>query len=144
MAEADQSIIDYVQAHRYAVLATQRRAGPPQLTLINYLLEDGKYLITVRGQSVKAKNLRRRPEASMAIVDGRQQVIVYGTTELIEDIDEVVTIAPRLRKQAGAPQWSEQETRDWAEREQRVIIVFTPARYYPATLPPPAPPSPAR
>jgi PPOX class probable F420-dependent enzyme len=137
MAEPDQSVIDYVQAHRHCVLATQRRSGSPQLTLVNYMLEDGKYLITVRGQSVKAKILRRRPEASMAIVDGRQQVMVYGTTELIEDLDQVVKIAPRLRQHSGAAPWSEQETRDWAEREQRVIIVFTPDSYYPASMPPP-------
>ena len=143
MEQPDQSVIDYVNEHRLAVMATQRKAGPPQLTMINYLFDGERYLITVRGFSVKAKHLRRRPELSMAIVDGRRQVIVNGTAELIEDLDEVVKIAPKLRQHAGMPPQSEEETRDWAKREERVIIVVTPTSYYPLTMPQPAPPAPA-
>ena len=42
------------------------------------------YLVTVRGFSLKAKNLRRRPDLSMAIVDGRQQVVVVRAQEGLE------------------------------------------------------------
>jgi hypothetical protein len=126
----DQSIIDFVQAHRLAVMATQRRSGPPQLTMINYMFDGTNYLVTVRGQSVKAKHLRRRPELSMAIVDGRQQVIVNCTSTLIEDLDEVVRIAKDLRRHAGIQPLSDEEMHDWAEREQRVIIVATPTSYF--------------
>jgi PPOX class probable F420-dependent enzyme len=141
MEQPDQSVIDFVNEHRLAVMATQRKSGPPQLTMINYLFDGKHYLVTVRGYSVKTKHLRRRPELSMAIVDGRQQVIVYGTAELIEDLDEVVKIAPRLREHAGMPPQSEEETRAWAEREERVIIVVTPTSYYPTAMPQPATPA---
>lgn len=79
----------------------------------------------------------------MAIVDGRRQVIVNGTSRLIEGIDEVVQIAPKLRQHAGMPPQSEEETRAWAVREERVIIVVTPTSYYPKTMPevPAAPPA---
>ena len=140
MEEPDESVKEFIREHRLAVMATQRKSGPPQMTMINYMLDGETFLITVRGFSLKAKNLRRRPELSMAIVDGRQQVIVYGTATLIEDIDEVVAIAPRLRAHAGMPAQSEAETRAWAEREERVIIVVTPTSYYPRSMPaPPAP-----
>lgn len=143
MEGPDQSVIDFVKEHKLAVMATQRKSGPPQMTMINYVFDGESYLITVRGFSVKAKNLRRRPELSMAIVDGRQQVIVYGTTTLIEDTEEVVKIAPRLREHAGMPPQSEEETRAWAEREERIIIVVTPTSYYPRAMPQPPAPSPA-
>jgi nitroimidazol reductase NimA-like FMN-containing flavoprotein (pyridoxamine 5'-phosphate oxidase superfamily) len=140
MEQPDESVLEYVREHRLAVMATQRKAGPPQLTMINYMFDGGEYLVTVRGYSLKAKLLRRRPELSLAIVDGRRQAIVYGTSRLIEDLDEVVTIARRLRAHAGMPEQSIEETREWAEREQRVIIVMTPTSYYPLTMsaPPPA------
>ena len=142
MEQPTQSVIDFINEHRLAVMATQRKSGPPQLTMINYLFDGEHYLVTVRGYSVKAKHLRRRPELSMAIVDGRQQVIVYGTAALIEDIDEVVKIAPKLRQHAGMPPQSEEETRAWAEREDRVIIVVTPTSYYyPTAMPQPAAPA---
>jgi PPOX class probable F420-dependent enzyme len=130
VAEPDQHIIDFVQAHRLAIMATQRKAGPPQLTMINYLFDGTNYLVTVRGQSVKAKHLRRRPELSLAIVDGRQQVIVNATSTLIEDLDEVVKIARGLRAHAGMPPQTDEETRAWATREERVIIVATPTSYF--------------
>ena len=130
MAEPGQAIIDFIQAHKLAIMATQRRAGPPQLTMINYLFDGKSYLVTVRGQSIKAKHLRRRPDLSMAIVDGRQQVIVNGTAALIEDLDEVVKIALRLRQHAGMPAQTLEETCDWAVREERVIIVVTPTSYF--------------
>jgi PPOX class probable F420-dependent enzyme len=135
VAGPDQAILDFVQAHRLAVMATQRRAGPPQLTMINYLFDGKDYLVTDRGQSVKAKHLRRRPELSMAIVDGRQQVIVNGTATLIEDLDEVVKIAAGLREHAGMPAQTPQEMRDWAVREERVIIVFSPESYFSNVVP---------
>lgn len=144
MEQPDQSVIDFIKEHKLAVMATQRKSGPPQLTMINYVFDGSDYLITVRGQSVKAKNLRRRPDLSMAIVDGRRQVIVYGTSKLIEDIDEVVKIAPGLRSHAGMPPLSEEETRAWAEREERVIVVVTPTSYYPLTMPQLPTPAPAR
>jgi PPOX class probable F420-dependent enzyme len=139
MEQPDESVLDYVREHRLAVMATQRKAGPPQLTMINYMFDGEHYLVTVRGQSLKAKILRRRPELSMAIVDGRRQVIVYGTSRLIEDLDEVVTIAQQLRAHSGQPEQSIEATREWAEREQRVIIVVTPTSYYPRTMPAPPP-----
>lgn len=37
MEQPDQSVIDFVNEHRLAVMATQRKSGPPQLTMINYL-----------------------------------------------------------------------------------------------------------
>lgn len=143
MEQPDKSVIDFIESHRLAVMATQRKAGPPQMTMINYMFDGTNYLITVRGFSLKAKNLRRRPELSMAIVDGRQQVIVYGTASLIEDIDEVVKIAGKLREHAGMPQQDAAEMRAWAEREQRVIIVVTPTSYYPLTMPQMPAPAPA-
>ena len=125
MQEPDQSVIDFIKEHKLAIMATQRKAGPPQMTMINYLFDGSDYLITVRGQSVKAKHLRRRPELSLAIVDGRQQVIINGTSRLIEDLDEVVKIAPALRERAGMSAQTAEEPRAWAEREERVIVEGT-------------------
>ena len=86
------------------------------------------------GRSVEAMNSGLQPEDCMAIVDGRRQVTVYGPARLIEDIDEVVEIAPLIRENAPVLQ-SAEETRAWAGG-QRVIIVVRATSYYPSTMPP--------
>jgi nitroimidazol reductase NimA-like FMN-containing flavoprotein (pyridoxamine 5'-phosphate oxidase superfamily) len=62
MSEANAGIVQYLQNHRTGVLATQRKNGAPQQTLIAYHFDGNDLAISVRGFSQKAKNLRRRPE----------------------------------------------------------------------------------
>ena len=64
MPDLDKGIAEYITGHRTGVLATQRKAGAPQLTLIAYQFDGSTLAISTRGPSQKAKNLRRRPEAS--------------------------------------------------------------------------------
>lgn len=135
MAEPDSTVMDYVKAHRLALLATQRKSGPPQMTMINYMFDGENYLISVRGFSQKAKNLMKRPEATLAIVDGRQQVIVYGKTRVITDFEEVMAMMLDMRRHAGMPDQDAKEMRESAQREERIVVVFTPTSYYPTTMP---------
>src|SRR5215471_13270670 len=123
MTEPDESVMDYVKGHRLAVLATQKKSGAPQLTMINYVFNGEDYKISVRGFSQKAKNIRKRPEVSMAIVDGRQQVVVYGQCEVVSDFDEVYRLTGELRRSAGAPEQPDAEFRDWLKREERVVLI---------------------
>src|SRR5262249_3979812 len=134
MAEPDASIVDYINDHRMGVLATQKKSGAPQLTMINYVFNGADYKISVRGTSQKAKNIRRRPVVAMAVVDGRQQVVVYGKIEIIDEFEEVHRLTADLRRAAGAPQQDDAEFRDWLKREERVVLVLHPESYYPLTM----------
>ena len=47
MAELDPSVADYLKDHRTAVLATNRKAGAPQQTLIAYHFDGTNIAISV-------------------------------------------------------------------------------------------------
>ena len=135
MSQPDASVIEYVNTHRLAVLATQRKTGAPQMTMINYLFNGNDFKISVRGFSQKAKNILKRPEVSMAIVDGREQVIVYGNADVITEFSEVARLTKEMRKHAGMPEQSEDEFFERLRSEERVVVVVTPNSYYPASMP---------
>src|SRR5215213_9293376 len=92
MANVDKGIADYITVHRTGVLATSRKTGAAQLTLIAYHFDGETLAISTRAPTQKAKNLRRRPEASMAIIDGQRQLIVYGNVAIVDDEAEVLRL----------------------------------------------------
>ena len=56
-----------------------------------------------RGFSQKAKNLMRRPDASLAVIDGQRQLIVTGSMHVVTDEAEVLRLnKERMRKIASA------------------------------------------
>ena len=63
MSQPDASVIEYVNNHRLAVLATQRKAKSAQLTVINYMFNGEDFKVSVRGFSQKAKNILKRQKS---------------------------------------------------------------------------------
>ena len=57
----DSQILEFLQADRHAILATNGRHGAPQLTPVWYIYEDGVIYISAQTRTVKIKNLRRDP-----------------------------------------------------------------------------------
>jgi PPOX class probable F420-dependent enzyme len=135
LAGIDKGIADYLSRHRTGVLATQRKAGAAQLTLIAYHFDGGTLAISTRGPSQKAKNLRRRPEASMAIIEGQRQLIVYGDVTIVDDEPEVLRLHREPIRRIAQRQETDEELKQRLIREDRVVLVLTPDRFYPASMP---------
>ena len=134
MAGIDRSIAEYISGHRTGVLATSRKAGAPQLTLIAYHFDGDNLAISTRAPTQKAKNLRRRPEASMAIIDGQRQLIVYGDVSIVEDRDEVLRLHRERIRRIALREETDDELAERLRREERVVLVLTPAHFYPSSL----------
>jgi nitroimidazol reductase NimA-like FMN-containing flavoprotein (pyridoxamine 5'-phosphate oxidase superfamily) len=131
---ADESIVEYLRGHRTGVLATQRFRGAPQLTLIAYHYNGEDIAISTRAPTQKAKNLSKRPEASLAIIDGQRQLIVYGTVEIAREEAEVLRLHQERIRQISLRQESDAELAERLRREERVILLLKPESYFPATL----------
>ncbi len=127
-------IAEYLTGHRTGVLATSRKAGAPQLTLIAYHFDGETLAISTRGPTQKAKNLKRRPEASLAVIDGQRQLIIYGTVQVIEDEAEVLRLHQERIRRIAQRQETDDELRERLLREARVVLLLTPEHFYPATL----------
>ena len=126
-------IEEFLQASRHAIVGTNRRDGPPQLSPVWYLYEERRIYISVLVASAKYRNLQRDPRIGLCIDGGHpdaRAVMIYGRSELIvadspwrEDIHWRITRryfdsdeeARRFREQAG----------DWGPT---ALIVVTPQK----------------
>ena len=74
-------------------LATTRKDGSPHVAPVWYMLDDdGTILFNTGAETLKGRTLRRDPRCSFCVDDERPPfsfVVVSGTAELIDDLDEI-------------------------------------------------------
>lgn len=76
---------EFLRSHSLGVLATTRRDGSPQQSMVGYLVdEQGRLVISVKGYTAKWHNARRQPKVSLTVVDGRTHLVVYGIAEAVD------------------------------------------------------------
>lgn len=83
----DAQVLEFLQADRHAILATNGRNGAPQLTPVWYLFLDGVLYASAQPTTVKVINLRRDPTVTVCIDGSRDDtryVVLRGRAELIE------------------------------------------------------------
>jgi PPOX class probable F420-dependent enzyme len=69
----------------WAVLATGRRDGSPQQSMIGYVVDDeGRIVISIKSYTAKWKNALRQPSVCVTVPDGRAHLVVYGDAEAID------------------------------------------------------------
>jgi len=83
MVEISDEQAAYLRERQVGVLATSRMDGSPQQSMITYLFDGEHIVISTVKTSAKYHNVRRQPRVSLLVPDGKQQVIVYGTAEVL-------------------------------------------------------------
>jgi PPOX class probable F420-dependent enzyme len=77
--------LEFLRAHRQAVLATGRRDGSPQVSTVVYAVDGAQVLISAKRYTSKHRNAARQPKVALVVNDGHAQLVVYGTAEAVED-----------------------------------------------------------
>jgi PPOX class probable F420-dependent enzyme len=134
MTEIDASVAEYLRGHRTGVLATTKKSGGPQLTLIAYQFDGTTLAISTRAPTQKAKNLSVRPETSLAVIDGSKQLIVYGAATIVRDEAEVLRLHQERIRKIALRKETDSELEERLKREQRVVILMTPRSFYPTVM----------
>jgi PPOX class probable F420-dependent enzyme len=134
MTNLDASIVEYLRGHRTGVLATSKKSGAPQLTLIAYHFDGSTLAISTRAPTQKAKNISVRPEVSLAVIDGSKQLIVYGGARVVRQEAEVLRLHRDRIRQIALRKETDAELEERLKREERVVILLTPRSFYPPTL----------
>jgi PPOX class probable F420-dependent enzyme len=121
----------FLRTHHRAVLATSRSDGMPQLSPVACAVDDdSRVLISTRETAVKAKNLRRRPHASLCVFSDAffgEWVQVEGDAEVISLPDAMDLLVDYYRRVSGEhPDWD--DYRAAMVRDRRVIVRITITR----------------
>jgi PPOX class probable F420-dependent enzyme len=121
----------FLRAHHRAVLATSRSDGMPQLSPVTCAVDDeSRVLVSTRETAVKAKNLRRRPHASLCVFTDAffgEWVQVEGDAEVISLPDAMDLLVDYYGRVSGEhPDWD--DYRAAMVRERRVIVRITITR----------------
>lgn len=127
-----EQIDDFLQASRHAIVATNRIDGPPQISPVWYLYEDGKIYIQILVDSAKYRSLRRDPSISICVDGGHpdaRAVTIYGNAELIDDVTDwrnnmFLRITRRYLESDEEARVFEEETKSGADD---ALVVVTPA-----------------
>jgi PPOX class probable F420-dependent enzyme len=122
----------FLQAPRHAIVGTNTLDGPPQLSPVWYLYEDGHIYISIDPQSAKYHNLQRDARISVCIDGGYpdyRTVIIYGTAKLTNSGTPLQeTMRWRIIRKYHD---TEEEARAYAEAVQdqpAVLVIVTPQK----------------
>jgi PPOX class probable F420-dependent enzyme len=120
--ESHQDLLD----GQFASLATIGGDGFPQLTEIWFLHEDGELKLSLNDARLKTRNLRKRPQCSLLLLDLEnpyRYLEVRGTARI--DPDDDYEFARRL----GAKYDADLSDHD-KPGESRVVVTIEPANVY--------------
>jgi PPOX class probable F420-dependent enzyme len=113
-----------------ATLATIGRDGLPQLTEIWFLYDEGELKTSLNTSRLKTRNLQRRPECGLMILDlanPYRYLSVRGRAEITPDDD--YAFADKLGAKYGA-NVSDHD----GPGESRVVVTIVPANVYVADM----------
>ena len=111
----------FLKGHRLGILATGRRDGTPQQSILSYAYDGKDVVISTGGDTAKAKNIRKQAGVSLAVSDGPTCVVVYGKARLLQDAEAEAYLGRPAGsgRQPGTPTLIvfEPETYRWARLE---------------------------
>ena len=120
----------FLDEHVWAILATGRRDGSPQQSMVGYAVDDdGRLLVSVKSYTAKWKNALRQPVVSLTVPDGRAHLVVYGKAEPIssEPARSALT-AQVFAALSGAPAPEPSTIVEMLDDQQRTVLRVTPEK----------------
>ncbi len=123
---------NFLDSHRWAVLATGRKDGAPQQSMVGYFVDDdGRLVLSVKSYTAKWHNALRQPSVSITVPDGREHLVINGEAEPIADdplrgeltatFFSVMLGTPPADPSTFVPSFDEQ---------QRTVLRITPTRTF--------------
>lgn len=129
LSPAEQRV--FLETKKTIVLSTIDHRGYPHSVAMWYVMDGDCCVMTTYAKSQKAANIRRNPKVALLAESGEKYealkgVLVRGRAELIEDVDQCVSVLSRVhRKMSGSmPEGIEEALR--AQARKRVVIKVVP------------------
>lgn len=87
----------YLAEHRWALFATTRTRGEPQVSMLAYHWDGKDIVFSVRSTTAKWANIKRQASVVVTIVDGEKYLSVAGNAERIISDPDRLSLTERLR-----------------------------------------------
>ncbi len=122
----------FLDADRFAVVATLDPDGAPHQAVVWYALEGDEIVVNSAEGRRWPANLRRDPRLSLAVSDGYRYAIVRGTVTVVDDqpTAQADIAAMARRYHADDPAEAEALIRDRFEHQHRVSFRLRPERVF--------------
>ena len=119
---------EFAEMHIWAILATGRKDGSPQQSMIGYTIDDqGRFIISVKHDRAKWKNALRQPKVSLSVSSGRDNLIIYGSAEAIaEDPLRAELTADVVAKLRGVDRPDPKTLIEFLDEQKRTVLRITP------------------
>ena len=128
---------EFVEGNHTCVVGYTRKAAPPSMSIVHYVMDGGKIVFLTMAERQKAKAVERHGELSICVLaaspDGLawppEYLVVDGSAEIVTDMDYVVKIAMQvggIMRGEPVPEAAEPMVRDMMMRENRVAICVSP------------------
>ena len=114
----------FLKEPRFGVLATTRRDGMPQQSVVWYDLDGDEILMNTAVGRAKNSNLRRDARASLCVADEYRYVTLEGTVELDDDQTTAQADIRRLAIRYRGEEKGNQQANTVYAKQQRVTIRF--------------------
>ena len=123
------AVQEFLQTNHRGVLATRRRDGSPQMTLVSPAVDDqGRVVITTRETAYKTKNIRRDTRVSLLVFGeqfhGSKFVQIHGVAEVIS-LPEAMDLLISWHRQLKGEHADWEEYRRTMRQQRRVIVRVT-------------------
>jgi len=122
----------YLHDHKWAVLATGRQDGSPQISQIGYEWDGADIVISIKSFTAKWKNALRQPMIALLVHDDRKQLIIYGTAECIDQDPVRAELSARVfRVLSGNPDFAVDDNfLKTLNEQQRTVLRITPDKAF--------------
>lgn len=122
MAQLDEKIRVFLEARRFAVLATINPDGMPQQSTMWYYVDGDEIVMNTRRGRIKERNLARDPRLSFCVEDGYEYVTLTGTATLIYDQDTAQADIRRMAIMNHGEERGEAQAQRLFSQQERVTI----------------------
>jgi PPOX class probable F420-dependent enzyme len=120
----------FLDAPRFAVLATIREDGSPHLTVVWYGRRGDELIVNTTALRSKARNLQRDPRVSLLVGELERYVRVEGTARVVATGPEAVRDIHDLGVRYDGAAAAEKQTREVWSAQERVTYAIVAQRLY--------------
>ena len=118
------TVREFLNERRFAVLATINKDGTPQQTVMWYELQGDAIIMNTSAGRLKDYNLHRDPRVSICVEDGYRFVTLRGTVTMNDDQEVAQADIARLAVRYNGPERAQTSTPNF-QSEHRITLRMT-------------------